>query len=72
MPPRSGCFREALAHAGLIDNLFERFGQHLEAEGYIARGAQIIDAMILSVPKQRNTKEKNEAIKAGGMGAAAH
>src|SRR5262249_17290757 len=31
-------FREALAQAGLIDKLFERFGQHLEAEGYIARG----------------------------------
>src|SRR6478672_1371015 len=30
-------FREALAEAGLIDKLFERFGQHLEAEGYIAR-----------------------------------
>src|SRR6266705_3593276 len=29
-------FREALAQAGLIDKLFERFGQHLEAEG--ARG----------------------------------
>jgi IS5 family transposase len=37
-------FREALAEAGLIDQLFERFGQHLEAEGYIARGGQIIDA----------------------------
>ena len=49
-------FREALAEAGLIDKLFERFGQHLEAEGYIARGGQ---------PKQRNTKEENETIKAG-------
>jgi IS5 family transposase len=49
-------FREALAEAGLIDKLFERFGQHLEAEGYIARGGQL---------KQRNTKEENEAIKAG-------
>src|SRR6516165_3684045 len=49
-------FREALAQAGLIDKLFERFGQHLEAEGYIARGGQIIDATIVSVPKQRNTK----------------
>src|SRR6266404_1297329 len=58
-------FREALAQAGLIDKLFERFGQHLEAEGYIARGGQIIDATIVSVPKQRNTKEENEAIKAG-------
>src|SRR5467141_3305883 len=58
-------FREALAEAGLIDQLFERFGQHLEAAGYIARGGQIIDATIVSVPKQRNTKEENEAIKAG-------
>jgi hypothetical protein len=57
-------FREALAQAGLIDKLFERFGQHLEAEGYITRGGQIIDATIVSVPKQRNTKEEDEAIKA--------
>jgi hypothetical protein len=56
-------FREALAQAGLIDKLFERFGRHLEAAGYIARGGQIIDA--LPVPKQRNTKEENKAIKAG-------
>jgi Transposase domain (DUF772) len=27
-------FREALAEAGLIDQLFARFGQHLEAAGY--------------------------------------
>jgi transposase, IS5 family len=56
-------FREALAEAGLIDKLFERFGQHLEAAGYIARGGQIIDATIVSAPKQRNTKEENEVIK---------
>ena len=54
-----------MAQAGLIDRLFERFGQHLEAAGYIARGGQIIDATIVSVPKQHNTKEENEAIKAG-------
>src|SRR5262249_18764694 len=58
-------FREALAQAGLIDKLFERFGRHLEAAGYIARGGQIIDATIVPVPKQRNAKEENEAIKAG-------
>src|ERR1700716_4306648 len=37
-------FREALMEGGLIDRLFARFGQHLEAAGYIARGGQIIDA----------------------------
>jgi IS5 family transposase len=32
-------FREALAEARLIDKLFSRFGQHLEAKGYIALAA---------------------------------
>jgi len=27
-----------LAKAGLVEKLFERFGQHLEAKSYIARG----------------------------------
>ena len=35
--------REALAGAGLIDKLFDRFGQHPQAKGYIARGGQIPD-----------------------------
>jgi IS5 family transposase len=58
-------FREALAKAGLIEKLFECFGQHLEAQGYIARGGQMVDATIVAVPKQRNSREENEAVKAG-------
>src|SRR5580704_2696018 len=49
-------FRETLAKAGLIERLFERFGHHLEAKGYIARGGQMIDATIVPVPKQRNSR----------------
>src|SRR5438067_13769309 len=58
-------FREKLAKAGLIETLFDRFDQHLGAQGYIARGGQIIDATIVAVPRQRNTREENEAIKRG-------
>jgi IS5 family transposase len=58
-------FREKLSKAGLIETLFERFGQHLEAKGYIARGGQMVDATIVPVPQQRNTREENEAVKAG-------
>ena len=58
-------FRETLAKAGLVKTLFERFNRHLDAKGYIARGGQIIDATIVSAPKQRNTREENEAIRAG-------
>ena len=58
-------FREALAKAGLVKTLFERFGRQLDAKGYIARGGQIVDATIVNAPKQHNNREENEAIKAG-------
>jgi len=58
-------FRERLAQAGVIEKLFERFDQYLEAKGYIARGGQMVDATIVPVPKQRNSHEENEAVKAG-------
>ena len=58
-------FREKLAKAGLIDKLFKRFGQHLEASGYIARGGQMVDATIVAVPRQRNSRDENEQVKAG-------
>ena len=57
-------FRETLAKAGLIEKLFERFGQHLEAKGYIARGGQMVDATIVPVPKQRNSRDENDDVKA--------
>jgi len=62
-------FREALATAGLIEKLFASFNHHLEAKGYIARGGQIVDATIVSAPKQRNSRDENEAIKSGGTPA---
>src|SRR5512139_2881158 len=58
-------FREKLAQAGLIEKLFDRFDQHLAAKGYMARGGQMIDATIVPVPKQRNSDDENDAVKAG-------
>jgi len=58
-------FREALGKAGLIETLFKTFSRHLEAKGYIARGGQMVDATIVPVPKQRNSREENEAVKSG-------
>ena len=58
-------FREKLAQAGIIERLFDRFDQHLEAGGYIARGGQIVDASIVQVPRTTNTREENGAIKTG-------
>lgn len=58
-------FREKLAKAGLIEKLFEQFGRYLEAQGYIARGGQMVDATIVPVPRQRNSREDNEEVKGG-------
>ena len=58
-------FREELVKAGKIGELFDLFKQHLEAKGFIARGGQIIDATIVEAPKQRNTRDENEKVKAG-------
>jgi hypothetical protein len=39
--------------------------QHLAAKGYMARGGQMVDATIVPVPTQRNSRDENEAVKAG-------
>src|SRR4051794_36336168 len=63
-------FREKLAKASLIEKLFERFDQHLAAQGYMAGGGQMVDATIVPVPKQRNGRDENETVKAGQTPAA--
>ena len=47
-------FREALKRSGAIEVLFARFDVQLKAAGYLAMSGQIVDASIVSAPKQRN------------------
>ena len=56
-------YREALAQPGMVETLFEQFDGHLARQGYIARGGQILDASIVPVPKNRNTRDENKTIK---------
>ena len=58
-------FREKLTNADLVKKLFEQFSQQLDAKGYIARGGQMVDATIVPVPKQHNTRDENDSVKAG-------
>jgi IS5 family transposase len=60
-------YREALAQTGAGEALFDVFDGHLKQNGYLAMGGQIVDATIVPVPKNRNSREENEAIKAGEM-----
>lgn len=58
-------FRERLKELGLMELLFDRFGDSLAAEGYQAKQGQIVDASIVPVPIQRNSREENRRIKKG-------
>ena len=58
-------FREQLTKAHLIKKLFRRFDQFLRNSGFEAKKGQIVDASIISAPKQRNSRDENKRIKKG-------
>ena len=58
-------FRETLAQAGARETLFEQFDAYLATHGLQPRGGQLIDASLVPVPKQRNTRAENAQVKAG-------
>jgi len=60
-------FRERLRKANVIDELFEMFESYLRDRGLEARGGQIIDATLVPVQKQRNSREENKEIKANRL-----
>jgi len=58
-------FRETLAQAQVVETLFAQFEAYLAAHGLHPRGGQLIDASLIPVPKQRNSRDENATIKAG-------
>ena len=60
-------YREGLVQAGVVEALFKQFDHHLARQGYIARGGQILDASIVPVPRNHNTRAENKAIKDGDV-----
>ncbi len=58
-------FRELLVKAKAIEGLFDRFEAALQEHDYLAMSGQIVDATIVSAPKQRNDDSEKVAIKQG-------
>ncbi len=58
-------YREAQAQAGKVEELFSQFDGYLARQGYIARGGQNLDASIVAVPRNHNTRDENAAIRKG-------
>ena len=58
-------FREQLTEAGVIERAFQEFEVFLCEQGFSARRGQIVDASIVPVPRQRNSREGNRQIAEG-------
>jgi IS5 family transposase len=60
-------FREVLMKAGAMQKLFDIFMEHLHKQHGLALAKQgvVVDATFVEVPRQRNTREQNQQIKAG-------
>ncbi len=62
-------FKENLIKANVVERLFKKFESQLEKEGMIVKEGSIVDATIVEVPRQRNSKEENQEIKGGRIPA---
>lgn len=58
-------FRDTLTKLKLIEKLFGYLDQQLDKDGIIVHKGKLIDAAIVEVPIQRNSKEENDQLKGG-------
>lgn len=58
-------FKEQLKEHDLSDKLYALFTAQLMHNGIIAKEGSIVDASFVNVPRQRNSREENDAIKQG-------
>jgi len=58
-------FRDRLEKHDLVKGIFLRFDTYLRENGFEAKKGQIVDASIVQVPIQRNTRDENKQIKEG-------
>lgn len=58
-------FREMLGRGDGMKKLFKRFDSHLASRGLVGKEGKIIDASFVDVPRQRNSRDDNDKIKAG-------
>ncbi|MBO0664443.1 IS5 family transposase [Jiella sp. MQZ9-1] len=58
-------FREALIAADALEALFARLDRAITEASYLPMSGQIIDATLVSAPRQRNTDDEKAKIKAG-------
>lgn len=58
-------FRENMTNSGLVEEIFNQFTEFLASKNLLMNEGKMIDASFTLAPRQRNTREENEKIKAG-------
>ena len=56
-------FREQIVNLKLVDVIFDLFLKELKQLGLVVNEGKIIDASLIKVPKQRNSRDENKQIK---------
>jgi IS5 family transposase len=62
-------YRERLGENGTLEKLFAQLNEKIAEAGWVTREGSLVDATFVEVPKQRNTREENAAIKNGEVPA---
>ena len=58
-------FSNRLTEAGTLERVVKAFDWQRHKKGYIPMSGQIVDASLMPAPRQRNTDDEDQAIKAG-------
>jgi IS5 family transposase len=58
-------FRDTLTKHNLVEKLFNMLDKQLDKDGIIVQKGKIVDASIVEVPIQRNSRDENQQIKEG-------
>ena len=60
-------FRDKLTDGGMIEKLFGCLDKQLDKDGVIVHKGKLVDATIVEVPIQRNSREENKELKEGNI-----
>lgn len=60
-------FRDKITDGGMIEKLFRLLDKQLDSDGIIVHKGKLVDASIVEVPVQRNSREENKELKEGNI-----
>jgi IS5 family transposase len=60
-------FRDKLSKEGAVEKLFSHLDHQLDKDGIIVHRGKLVDASIVEVPVQRNSRDENKQLKEGNI-----